>query len=136
MLYHLLYPLHEQFSVLYIFRYITFRAIYATITALMISFILGPWLIEKLSSLQIGQSIRKDGPQSHFKKEGTPTMGGTLILLAIVLPTLLWTDLTNIYVWVTLLVTVGFGAVDLSTTTVRSRNATAMVFRRGKRCCG
>lgn len=111
MLYHLLYPLHEQFSVLYIFRYITFRAIYATITALMISFILGPWLIDKLSSLQIGQSIRKDGPQSHFKKEGTPTMGGTLILLAIVLPTLLWTDLTNIYVWVTLLVTVGFGAV-------------------------
>jgi len=111
MLYHLLYPLHEQFSVLYIFRYITFRAIYATITALMIAFILGPWLIDKLSKLQIGQSIRKDGPQSHFKKEGTPTMGGTLILLAIVLPTLLWTDLTNIYVWVTLLVTVGFGAV-------------------------
>lgn len=111
MLYHLLYPLHEQFSVLYIFRYITFRAIYATITALMIAFILGPWLIDKLSILQIGQSIRKDGPQSHFKKEGTPTMGGTLILLAIVLPTLLWTDLTNIYVWVTLLVTVGFGAV-------------------------
>jgi phospho-N-acetylmuramoyl-pentapeptide-transferase len=111
MLYHLLYPLHEQFSVLYIFRYITFRAIYATITALMISFIMGPWLIDKLSQLQIGQSIRKDGPQSHFKKEGTPTMGGTLILLAIVLPTLLWTDLSNIYVWVTLLVTVGFGAV-------------------------
>ncbi|ABA89444.1 UDP-N-acetylmuramyl-(pentapeptide)--undecaprenyl-phosphate N-acetylmuramyl-(pentapeptide)-phosphotransferase [Syntrophotalea carbinolica DSM 2380] len=111
MLYHLLYPLHEQFSVLYIFRYITFRAIYATITALMIAFILGPWLIDKLSRLQIGQSIRKDGPQSHFKKEGTPTMGGTLILLAIVLPTLLWTDLTNVYVWVTLLVTVGFGAV-------------------------
>ncbi|MDD4456704.1 MAG: phospho-N-acetylmuramoyl-pentapeptide-transferase, partial [Syntrophotalea acetylenica] len=111
MLYHLLYPLHEQFSALYIFRYITFRAIYATITVLMISFIMGPWLIDKLSRLQIGQSIRKDGPQSHFKKEGTPTMGGTLILLAIVLPTLLWTDLGNIYVWVTLLVTVGCGAV-------------------------
>jgi len=111
MLYHLLFPLHEQFSVLYIFRYITFRAIYATITALMISFILGPWLIDKLSKLQIGQSIRKDGPQSHFKKEGTPTMGGALILLAVVLPTLLWTDLSNIYVWITLLVTVGFGAV-------------------------
>jgi phospho-N-acetylmuramoyl-pentapeptide-transferase len=111
MLYHLLFPLHEQFSVLYIFRYITFRAIYATITALMISFILGPWLIDKLSMLQIGQSIRKVGPESHFKKEGTPTMGGTLILLAVVLPTLLWTDLSNIYVWITLLVTVGFGAV-------------------------
>ena len=111
MLYHLLYPLHTEFSVLYIFRFITFRTIYATITALVISFILGPWLIAKLQNLQIGQSIRKVGPESHFKKEGTPTMGGTLILAAIVLPTLLWADLTNIYVWVTLLVTVGFGAV-------------------------
>jgi phospho-N-acetylmuramoyl-pentapeptide-transferase len=111
MLYHLLYPLHTEFSVLYIFRYITFRTIYATITALVISFILGPWLIDKLQRLQIGQSIRKVGPESHFKKEGTPTMGGTLILLAIVLPTLLWADLTNLYVWVTLLVTVGFGVV-------------------------
>lgn len=111
MLYHLLYPLHTEYSFLYIFRYITFRTIYATITALVISFILGPWLIEKLQSLQIGQSIRKVGPESHFKKEGTPTMGGTLILLAIVLPTLLWTDLTNIYVWIVLLVTVGFGVV-------------------------
>jgi phospho-N-acetylmuramoyl-pentapeptide-transferase len=77
----------------------------------VISFILGPWLINQLSNMQIGQSIRKVGPESHFKKEGTPTMGGTLILLAIVLPTLLWADLTNIYVWVTLGVTVGFGAV-------------------------
>lgn len=111
MLYHLLYPLHTEYSFLYIFRYITFRTIYATITALVISFILGPWLIDKLQHLQIGQVIRKVGPESHFKKEGTPTMGGTLILLAIVLPTLLWADLTNRYVWVTLLVTVGFGAV-------------------------
>jgi phospho-N-acetylmuramoyl-pentapeptide-transferase len=111
MLYHLLYPLHTEFSVFYVFRFITFRSIYATITALVISFILGPWLISKLSSLQIGQTIRKVGPESHFKKEGTPTMGGTLILLAIVLPTLLWADLTNVYVWVTLLVTVGFGVV-------------------------
>jgi len=111
MLYHLLYPLHTQYSVFYVFRFITFRTIYAAITALVISFIIGPWLIGKLQDLQIGQSIRKVGPESHFKKEGTPTMGGTLILLAIVLPTLLWADLTNIYVWVTLLVTVGFGAV-------------------------
>ena len=111
MLYHLLYPLHTQFSVLYVFRFITFRTIYAAITALVISFILGPWLIGKLQDLQIGQTIRKVGPESHFKKEGTPTMGGTLILAAIVLPTLLWADLSNIYVWVTLLVTVGFGAV-------------------------
>ncbi len=111
MLYHLLYPLHTHFSALYVFKYITFRTIYAAITALVISFILGPWLINKLSEHQIGQSIRKVGPESHFKKEGTPTMGGTLILLAIVLPTLLWADLTNLYVWVTLLVTIGFGAV-------------------------
>ncbi|GAB6082610.1 phospho-N-acetylmuramoyl-pentapeptide-transferase [Desulfuromonas carbonis] len=111
MLYHLLYPLHTQYSVFYVFRFITFRTIYAAITALVISFIIGPWLIGKLQDLQIGQSIRKVGPESHFKKEGTPTMGGTLILLAIVLPTLLWADLTNIYVWVTLMVTVGFGAV-------------------------
>lgn len=111
MLYHLLYPLHEQFAAFYVFRFITFRTIYASITAMVISFLLGPWLIQKLQELQLGQAIRKLGPESHFKKEGTPTMGGTLILLAIVLPTLLWADLRNIYVWVVLLVIVGFGAV-------------------------
>ena len=111
MLYHLLYPLHSDFSALYVFRFITFRTIYATITALVLSFMLGPWVIERLSSLQIGQTIRKVGPESHFKKEGTPTMGGTLILIAIVLPTLLWADLRNGYVWVALLVTVGYGAI-------------------------
>ncbi len=111
MLYHLLYPLHTEYSVLYVFRYITFRTIYATITALLISFILGPWMIATLQRMQIGQSIRKVGPESHFVKEGTPTMGGALILLAIILPTLLWTDLTNLYIWVTLLVTTGYGAI-------------------------
>ncbi|PLX89662.1 MAG: phospho-N-acetylmuramoyl-pentapeptide-transferase [Desulfuromonas sp.] len=111
MLYHLLYPLHTEYAALYVFRYITFRTIYATITALLISFILGPWLIRTLSSLQIGQTIRKVGPESHFHKEGTPTMGGALILAAIVLPTLMWADLTNLFVWVTLLVTVGYGVI-------------------------
>ncbi len=111
MLYHLLYPLHTEYSVLYVFRYITFRTIYATITALLISFMIGPWLISTLQRLQIGQSIRKVGPESHFVKEGTPTMGGSLILLAIILPTLLWADLSNLYIWVTLLVTAGYGAV-------------------------
>ena len=111
MLYHLLYPLHTEYSVLYVFRYITFRTIYATITALLISFILGPWLIATLQRMQIGQTIRKVGPESHFVKEGTPTMGGALILLAIILPTLLWADLTNLYIWVTLLVTTGYGAI-------------------------
>jgi len=110
-LYHLLYPLHTEYSVLYVFRYITFRTIYATITALMISFILGPWMIATLQRMQIGQVIRKVGPESHFVKEGTPTMGGALILLAIILPTLLWADLTNLYIWVTLLVTAGYGAI-------------------------
>lgn len=114
MLYHLLYPLHTEYSVLYVFRFITFRTIYATITALVLSFMLGPWLISKLSSLQVGQSIRKVGPESHFKKEGTPTMGGTLIMLSIVVPTLLWADLSNLYVWVTLLVIIGFGAIGFA----------------------
>lgn len=114
MLYHLLYPLHTEYSVFYVFRFITFRTIYATITALVISFILGPWLIRTLSDLQIGQSIRKVGPESHFRKEGTPTMGGALILLAIILPTLMWADLSNLYVWVTLLVTAGYGAIGFS----------------------
>ncbi len=111
MLYHLLYPLHTEFSALYVFRFITFRTIYATITALLISFLLGPWLIATLQKLQIGQSIRKVGPESHLTKEGTPTMGGALILLAIILPTLLWADLSNLYIWVTLLVTAGYGAI-------------------------
>lgn len=114
MLYHLLYPLHTEYSVLYVFRYITFRTIYATITALLISFILGPWLIATLQRMQIGQTIRKVGPESHFVKEGTPTMGGALILLAIILPTLLWADLTNLYIWVTLLVISGYGAIGFT----------------------
>ena len=122
MLYHLLYPLHTEFSGFYVFRYITFRSIYATITALVISFIIGPWLISKLSSLQIGECIREFGPESHFKKAGTPTMGGTLILLAVVIPTLLWVDLTNLYVWVTLLTTVGFGAVGFTDDLLKIKN--------------
>ena len=114
MLYHLLYPLHTKFSALFVFKYITFRTIYATITALLISFLLGPWMIERLQRLQMGQSIRKLGPESHFKKEGTPTMGGVLILTAIVIPTLLWADLTNRYIWLTLLVTVGYGIIGFT----------------------
>lgn len=114
MLYHLLYPLHTDFSVFYVFRFITFRTIYATITALLLSFMLGPWLISKLSALQWGQRVRKLGPESHYVKEGTPTMGGVLILFAIVVPTLLWADLTNLYVWLTLAVTIGFGIIGFT----------------------
>lgn len=111
MLYHLLYPLHTIFSAFNVFRYITFRTIYASLTAFLICLFLGPWTIQKLTEMQVGQYIREDGPQTHLKKAGTPTMGGILILLGVVSSTLLWTDLTNGYVWIVLLVTVGFGLI-------------------------
>ncbi|PKN60468.1 MAG: phospho-N-acetylmuramoyl-pentapeptide-transferase [Deltaproteobacteria bacterium HGW-Deltaproteobacteria-11] len=111
MIYHLLYPLHTTFSSFNVFRYITFRAIYAAITALVICFVLGPWMIRKLQSLRIGQTIREDGPDSHFSKEGTPTMGGLLIIFAAVISTFLWSNLTIDYVWMIMMVTVGFGLI-------------------------
>ena len=113
MIYHLLYPLHTTFSSFNVFRYITFRTIYATITALLICFILGPWMIKKLQSLQIGQPIREDGPNSHLSKEGTPTMGGVLIIFATVISTFLWANLTVNYIWMILMVTIGFGLIGL-----------------------
>jgi phospho-N-acetylmuramoyl-pentapeptide-transferase len=108
-LYHLLYPLHNLHSFFNVFRYITFRTIYAILTALLISFIIGPWLIEKLKVFQMRQVVRADVPSRHQVKNGTPTMGGSLILAALVVPTLFWSDLTNRYLWVVLLATVGFG---------------------------
>ncbi len=111
MIYHLLYPLHTTFSSFNVFRYITFRTIYATITALVICFVLGPWLIRRLQEFQLEQPIREDGPQSHVQKKGTPTMGGILILFAVVVSTLLWANLTVGYVWLLLLVTIGFGLI-------------------------
>ncbi|MBI5895760.1 MAG: phospho-N-acetylmuramoyl-pentapeptide-transferase [Desulfobacterales bacterium] len=111
MIYHLLYPLHTTISAFNVFRYITFRSIYAVLTAFLIAFLLGPWFIRKLSQMQVGQYIRDDGPQTHLKKAGTPTMGGTLIIFAVAASTLLWADLTNFYVWMVLLVLVGFGLV-------------------------
>jgi len=111
MIYHLLYPLAADYRFLNVFKYLTFRTIYATITALVISFILGPWVIRKLIALQAKQVIRTDGPESHLKKSGTPTMGGVLVLMAIVIPTLLWADLTNTYIWLTLVVIVGYGLI-------------------------
>ncbi|CAB5117594.1 Phospho-N-acetylmuramoyl-pentapeptide-transferase (EC [Olavius algarvensis associated proteobacterium Delta 3] len=111
MFYHLLYPLHTSISVFNVFRYITFRTIYASLTAFLICFIFGPWVIRRLSELQIGQYIRTDGPETHHKKAGTPTMGGTLIVFSIVLSTLLWCNLTNVYVWIALLVVVGYGSI-------------------------
>ncbi len=112
MLFHFLYPLSDQFSALNVFRYLTFRTGGAVITALVLSFVFGPWLIRILRTRQNGgQPIRADGPQSHFTKQGTPTMGGFLILFALTTATLLWADLTNGYVWVALGVTITYGAI-------------------------
>jgi phospho-N-acetylmuramoyl-pentapeptide-transferase len=111
MLFHLLYPLHTTYTFLNVFKYISFRTIYAALTALVISFLLTPWFIKKVRSLDIGQQIREDGPTSHLKKHGTPTMGGTLILFSLTLSALLWGDLTNPYLWVVILSTLGFGAI-------------------------
>ena len=94
-----------------VFNYITLRTVLAAMTALAISFVIGPWMIRKLTTLKIGQSVRDDGPQSHLVKAGTPTMGGALILASVAITTLLWGDLENRYVWATLLTTVGFGIV-------------------------
>ncbi len=94
-----------------VFNYITLRAVLAALTALAISFVIGPVMIRRLTAYKIGQSVRDDGPQTHLIKAGTPTMGGALILVAILVSTLLWADLKNIYVWVVLLITAGFGAV-------------------------
>ncbi|OGT35108.1 MAG: phospho-N-acetylmuramoyl-pentapeptide-transferase [Gammaproteobacteria bacterium RIFCSPHIGHO2_12_FULL_37_14] len=103
--------LANYFHVFHVFQYLTLRAILSTLTALVMSLTLGPMIIRKLSLYRIGQIIRDDGPQSHLSKAGTPTMGGTLILIAILVSTLLWSDLSNQYVWVVLLVTLGFGAI-------------------------
>ncbi len=111
MLYHLLYPLHQTLSVFNVFRYITFRTIYGSLTAFLICFLMGPWVIRKLSYMQVGQYVRDDGPQTHLQKAGTPTMGGTLILFSIVVSTLLWANLTDYFVWIALLVTIGFGSI-------------------------
>ncbi len=103
--------LADHFSAFNVFRYLTMRGIMGILTALAISLLIGPKLIRKLQVKQIGQAVRQDGPESHLSKAGTPTMGGGLILLAIAISTLLWSDLTNAYVWITLGVTAIFGAV-------------------------
>ena len=114
MLFYLLYDILadlEGLGFLRVFRYLSTRILAAAITSLIISFILGPWFIERMKLRQFGQQIRDDGPASHKKKAGTPTMGGSLILMAMVAATLLWCDLRNQFVWLTLVVTVGFGVV-------------------------
>ncbi|MDA8428652.1 MAG: phospho-N-acetylmuramoyl-pentapeptide-transferase [Geobacteraceae bacterium] len=111
MFYHIFYPLAADVKLFNIFRYLTFRTIYAMITALLVCFVIGPWIIRTLEGLQARQVIRTDGPESHLQKQGTPTMGGVMILAAIIIPTLLWADLTNVYIWVALFITVGYGLI-------------------------
>ncbi len=114
MLYHLLYALRDHVSGLNVVRYITFRTAVASLTALFLVLLLGPWMIERLRRLQIGQYIREEGPQAHRAKAGTPTMGGVLILAGILVPTLLWADLTNRNVWIAVLATAAFGAIGFA----------------------
>lgn len=110
MLYNLLYPLSSEFSVLNVFRYITFRSVWALLTALIITIVVGPWFIEKLKRLKFGQYIQDD-VKAHLEKQGTPTMGGLLIGFSLIVSVLLWGDLTNPYVWLCIFVFSGFGAV-------------------------
>src|SRR6266498_1194263 len=110
MLYFLLYEiLSKSVSPFRVFRYTTFRTAFASLTALFLCIALGPWLINKLRQFQIGQYIREEGPKSHQKKAGTPTMGGVLIIISIVVPTLLWADLRNPYVWIAILTLLALG---------------------------
>jgi len=113
LIYELLYPLHHYAHLrwLNVLRYVPFRVIAATITAMLISFVLAPWFIRELQKKQIGQIVRSDGPATHFKKQGTPTMGGALILLSVLLPTIFWCDPRNVFVWATTAVTAGYGVI-------------------------
>jgi len=114
MLYYLLYPLHTSATIFNVTRYITFRTAAASLTALALSLALGPWMIRKLRDFQIGQVIRQEGPQSHRAKAGTPTMGGLLILTSALVPSLLWADLSDPYIWIAVLATAAFGAVGFA----------------------
>ncbi len=111
LLYEKLFPFFHPFR---IFRYLTFRTAFASGTALLIALFIGPWVIQKLREFQIGQYVRDDGPQSHLKKSGTPTMGGVLIGIAILLPTVLWSDPANPFVWITVFSTLAFGAIGFA----------------------
>ncbi|MEK6576905.1 MAG: phospho-N-acetylmuramoyl-pentapeptide-transferase, partial [Nitrospirota bacterium] len=111
MLYYLLFSLHPRSTVFNVFRYITFRSICAFLTAFAVSLLIGPYIINKLQRNHVGQRIRKDGPDSHLNKSGTPTMGGVIILIAIISSVLLWANFKNRYIWVTLFSVVGFGLI-------------------------
>ncbi len=111
MFYHFLFPLNDLFGVFNVFRYITFRCVGAIVTSFLLVVFLTPWFIRRLRQYKIGQVIREDGPESHFSKEGVPTMGGAMIIGVMVLTTLLWVNLVNIYVWILLAVALWFAAI-------------------------
>lgn len=122
MLYYLFYPLREYFFAFNVFRYITFRAVFAAVTALIISLILGPAVIKKLAELGVGQEVRDDGPRTHLRKAGTPTMGGVLILSSVIISTLLWADIVNRNVVIVLAVTVILGLLGFLDDWAKIRN--------------
>jgi phospho-N-acetylmuramoyl-pentapeptide-transferase len=111
MFYHFLFPLAKYHTIFNVFQYITFRTIYAALTALILSFIIGPYLIKKLKVMQVGEVIRKDVPPNHLSKEGTPTMGGSIILVCVLVAVLLWGNFDNQYIWVLIFVTMGMGGI-------------------------
>jgi len=131
MLYYLLYPLHTDFTFFNVFRYITFRTIYATVTALLLTLILGPLVIARLRQINFGQYIREDGPATHRTKEGTPTAGGVLLLFAIFSSTLLWADIANHYIWVVLFALISMGVIGFldDWKKIKGRNAKGITAR-------
>jgi hypothetical protein len=139
LLYWLLYQkLFPYFRLFRIFRYLTFRTVFASLTALLIGLLIGPYVIEKLREFQIGQYIREEGPQSHQKKSGTPTMGGVLICISILVPTLLWADLSNPYVWLVMLSTLAFGAIGFADDYIKvaHRQNQGLTAKVKRRCSG
>jgi len=133
MLYHLLFPLHTVFGPFNVFRYVTFRTAGAFLTALVVSMILAPSIIQKLSDMRARQVVREDGPQSHLKKAGTPTMGGILILLAVAAATLLWAQLTNRFIWLSLFCTLAMGAVGFVDDSLKLKRGTSTGLRPGQK---
>lgn len=131
MIYHLIYPLYEHLAVLNVFRYITFRTIYATLTALLISLIIAPWFIRKVGQYQVKQYIRDDGPASHQNKAGTPTMGGVFIIFSVLFSVLFWADLSNPFVLLLLFVAIAFGLIGFldDLLMIRRRNSKGLSTR-------
>jgi len=130
MFYHIFYPLSSDYSIFNVFRYITFRSAYAGITALSLCLLLGPKMIRMLQKYQIRETIRNEGPQQHFAKSGTPTMGGLLVLCAFLTSTLLWADLTNPYIWLVIFAAVGFGLIGCYDDIVKIKSGSGLTAKK------